>query len=167
MFKRLILAVLISLPISVFAQKFGVVDAEAVIQAMPEYIAMDTQIGEASKKYEAEHLKLKEEIDKKYTEFQALNQDPNTPQAIKERRIQEIQELDQKDQQFLSTATQDLQRMQQQLMAPIQQKFLDAIKAVGQEGNYTFILPRGVAAYEGAGVEDVTAAVKAKLGITN
>ena len=59
----------------------------------------------------------------------------------------------------------DLQRQQQQLMAPIEQKVTDAIKAVGQEGSYTFIFQDGMALFAGSTVEDVTPAVKAKLGI--
>lgn len=165
MIKRLILAILIALPMSVFAQKFGVVDSENVITSLPDYTAMETQINEASKKYEDELSKLTEELNKKFTEYQALEKDATTPESIKERRMQEIQELDQKVQQFHNTAMQDLQRQRQQLMAPIQQKFLDACKAVGQEGNHTFIFPVGISLYDGAGVEDVTAAIKAKLGV--
>lgn len=165
MIKNVILALLIALPLSVFAQKFGVVETEPVLTSMPEYAAMQTQVNEASKKYEDELNKLKEEMNKKFTEYQALEKDTATPESIKERRMQEMQELDQKIQQFTNTAMQDLQRQQQQLMAPIEQKFMDACKAVGQEGGYTFILPQGMALYVGSTVEDVTPLIKAKLGI--
>ena len=36
MIKKIILALLIALPLSTFAQKFGVVDLEALFQDMPE-----------------------------------------------------------------------------------------------------------------------------------
>ena len=70
-----------------------------------------------------------------------------------------------KAQRFQQTANEDLQRQQQQLIAPIEQKLLDAIKAVGQEGSYTFIFQEGSAPFVGADVKNVTADVKAKLGI--
>ena len=167
MIKRLLLAVLIALPFSAFAQKFGVVDLDNVFQAMPESTAAQTQLTEASKKYEDEFAKLRDELDKLYAEFQNLQKDPSTPDAIKERRLSEIQERDQKVQQFRNTASLDLARLQEQLMVPIQQKIGDAVKAVGQEGNYTFIFPneQGLLLYTGADVQDVTAAVKTKLGI--
>ena len=130
---------------------------------MPETTAAQTQLQEVSKKYEAEYKKLEEEVNKKVQEFQALAAD--TPQSIKDRRQQEIQELAQKVETFQNTASQDIQRQQQQLMAPIQQKITDAIKAVGQEGSYTFIFENGMAAFQGADVVDVTPAVKAKLGL--
>ena len=78
----------------------------------------------------------------------------------------ELQELDQKAQQFAQTAQQDLQRQQAQLMQPVQQKLVDAIKAVGTEQSYTMILPAGVAAFTAADVVDVTPAVRTKLGLS-
>lgn len=165
MIKKVILAILFALPLSIYAQKFGVVDVESVITAMPEYNTVQTQVNEASKKYQEEFDKLSEEMNKKVTEFQTLDQDASTPQSIKERRMQEIQELDAKIQQFRNTASQDIQRQQQQLMAPVEQKFQEAITAVGQEGGYTFIFQKGMALYDGAGVIDVTNDIKAKLGV--
>jgi outer membrane protein len=104
-----------------------------------------------------------DELEKKYTEFQGLAAD--TPETIKQRRIQEIQEFEQKIQQFLATAQQDLQRQQEKLMAPIQQKIQTAIQAVGSENGFTFIFPDAMPSFVGADVQDVTPLVKAKLGI--
>ncbi len=165
MIKKILLAIIVALPATVFAQKFGTVNADAILQAMPEVTAMQTTISEASKKYEDEFAKLQEEMQKKITEYQTLEKDTTTPDALKERRMQDIQELDNKIQQFRNTASMDLQRQQQQLMAPIEQKVTDAIKAVGQEGSYTFIFQDGMALFAGSTVEDVTPAVKAKLGL--
>ena len=165
MFKKVltVVAVALALPVIVAAQKFGTVDVNAIFSAMPETTAAQTQLQEANKKYEEEFKKLQEEVDKKYQEFQALPE--STPESIKERRMQEIQELAQKIDTFRNTASQDLQRQQEQLMAPIQQKIVDAIKSVGQEGSYTMIFENGIPAYVGTDVTDVTPAVKGKLNI--
>ena len=165
MFKKIIIvmAVALALPVVAAAQKFGVVDVNTVFTAMPETTAAQNQLQEASKKYDEEYKKLQEEVDKKYQEYQGLAAD--TPESIKERRMQEIQELAQKIDAFRNTAAGDLERQQQQLMAPIQQKLVDAIKAVGQEGGYTFIFENAVPVYQGSEVTDVTSAVKGKLGI--
>ncbi len=165
MLKKILLAIIIALPCTALAQKFGVVDGESIISAMPEMTTIQNQLNDASKKYEEEFAKLTEEMNKKVTEFQALDKDTTTPESIKERRMQEIQELDAKIQQFRQTASQDLQRQQQQLMAPVEQKITDAIKAVGQEGAYVFIFQQQIPIYVGTTVTDVTPAVKAKLGI--
>ncbi|MGM9872044.1 MAG: OmpH family outer membrane protein [Muribaculaceae bacterium] len=167
MFKKIILALLVALPMSAAAQKFGTVDINSIIETMPEVADLQRQITEATQKYEAEFQKLVEEVNKLYTEYQQIAEDPATPQTIKDRRIQEITDRQQKVEQFRTTATQDLQRQQEQLMAPIQARMNDAIKAVGQEGGYTFIFPNepSLILYQGVDVVDVTPAVKTKLGI--
>lgn len=50
-------------------------------------------------------------------------------------------------------------------MAPVQEKLINAIKAVGTEGGFTMILPLGTAAFTSNDVIDVTPLVKTKLGV--
>ena len=52
-------------------------------------------------------------------------------------------------------------------MTPIQNKMTDAIKTVGTEGSFTFILPKdpGLLLYTGTDVVDVTDQIKSKLGL--
>lgn len=163
MLRRLLIAILIALPFSVFAQKFAIIDTQSLMESMPELKTANEQLEAANKKYAEEFKMLQEEFRKKYEEFQAL--DPSTLQTIKDRRMQEMQELDNKIQQFQATASQDLQRQQQQLMAPIQEKVMQAVQAVGAEGSYTFVFEKGQAIYTGSDVADITAAVKSRLGI--
>lgn len=167
MLKRIILAVAVIFPMSIFAQKFGVVNLDEVFQAMPETAQMTTSLSEASKKYESEFQQLQQELEKLFAEYQALNQDATTPESIKQRRVQDIQERQQKVDQFRMTAQQDLERLQNQLVAPIQQKAMAAVQTVGQEGDFTFIFPKNemMILYQGATVIDVTNEVKAKLGL--
>lgn len=167
MIKKILLALVMVLPFCAWAQapKFGVVDANAVMQDMPELKEVETKIAEASKTYESEYSKINEELQKKYAEYQELEKDPNALQSIKERRMSEMQELTQKSEQFAQTAQQDLQRQHAQLMQPIQQKLVDAIKAVGTEQGYLMIFPDGVAAFTSTQVTDVTSAVRTKLGL--
>lgn len=167
MIKKFLLALAVALPACAFAQapKFGVVDAESIIPKMAEFVEAQNKITEASKTYESEYAQIEEELKKKYAEFQELEKDPSTLQSIKERRMQDIQELDKKAQQFAQTAQQDLQRQQAQLMQPIQEKMMTAIKAVGAEGGYTMIFPLGSAVYTSTDVQDITPMVKTKLGI--
>ncbi|MDE6086478.1 MAG: OmpH family outer membrane protein [Muribaculaceae bacterium] len=166
MFKKFIIALFVAVPAFVSAQvKFGVADVEAVFAAMPETAAANTQLQEAQNKFQSEYKTLEEEMNKKVAEFQQLQNDPNTPQSIKERRIQDMQDMDERAKQFMATAQQDLQRQQAQLMQPIQEKLINAIKQVGAENGFTMIFPVGQAIYESADVVDVTDLVRTKLGI--
>ena len=49
--------------------------------------------------------------------------------AIKERKTREFQDYQTKVQNFLQSADQDMQRQQQELMAPISQKIKDAVES--------------------------------------
>ena len=163
MIKKILVALAIALPSMAFAQKFAVVDAEAIMQVMPETKAAEEKVQQASATFQSEFDKLREEIDKKYAEYQALPAD--TPARIKERRQQEIQEIAEKAQRFQQQAQQDLERQPMQLLQPVQEKLLNAIKSVGAEGGYTMVYPNGLALYVGSDVTDITDAVKAKLGL--
>ena len=70
-----------------------------------------------------------------------------------------------KIQEFQRTASEDLQKQQEQLMAPIQQKVMEAIKGEGAAGNYTMVFENMVPIYTGSDVEDITPKVKARLGL--
>ncbi|MCI9172755.1 OmpH family outer membrane protein [uncultured Duncaniella sp.] len=163
MIKKLLLAIMIALPMSVFAQKFAVINTQQLMESMPEIKTINEQIEAANKKYQDEFSKLQEEMQKKYDEFQGLEE--TTPQTIKDRRMQEMQELDNKIQQFRQEALNDLQRQQQQLMAPVQEKVVKAIQAIGAEGGYTFVFENVMPLYTGTDVTDITDTVKARLGV--
>ncbi len=165
MMKKILLAILVALPMLAVAQspKFGVVDTQAVLEAMPDVKTVNEQIEAASKKYEDEFQKLQEQMNKEYADFQAL--DASTPESIKQRRQQEIQDLYQKLEQFRVTASQDLQRQQQQLMGPVVEKVTNAINSVGKENNLTFVFENTMPIYTGDDVIDITPLVKKSLGI--
>lgn len=168
MFKKLIITVLCCLPMSLMAQttfKFGTVNSAEVIAAMPERAAAEQQLQDLSKKYEDEFVKVQEEFQNKYKELQALGD--TVPETIRMRRLQEVQESQQRIESFRTMAQEDIAKKQEELFVPIQQKLMDAIKAVGEEGKFTYIfdLTYPVVLYQGAGSEDITPLVKAKLGI--
>lgn len=163
MIKKIILAIMIALPSMAFAQKFGMVDTQNLMQSLPEVKEVQTQLEASMKKYSDEEGKLRQEYEKKVKEFQEMDQ--STPEAIQKRRIEEIQALEQKIQEFRQTAQQDLQQQQEKLLQPVQKKIMDAIQSVGTEGGYTFIFENGISLFQGKDVVDVTSQVKAKLGV--
>lgn len=164
MIKKLLIAIMFALPMMGFAQaKFGVLHSDALMKEMPELKEIQAQLEASSKKFQEEFDVLTAEFNKLYEEFNKL--DESTPQTIKDRRIQELQEKDKRIQEFRQTADEDLQRQQMQLMAPVRQKILEAIQTVGKEGGFTFILEDNMTSYIGDDVIDVTPLVKEKLGV--
>lgn len=167
MFKKLLLAVLVAAPLCMNAQKFGVINTQEIFNVMPEKATAENTLKVAGEKYESEFKNLQAAFQKKAEGYEKEAQDDKTPQAIKDRHMQELQDEYQKIQNFQQTAAQDLQKQQDQLLAPIQTKLQNAIQAVGAEGGYTFIYDLSIPSviYHGTGAEDLTAKVKAKLGI--
>lgn len=164
MLKKLLLAVVLAAPMCLFAQsKFGYINSQEIFNLMPEKTTAENTLVEVSKKYETEYKALQDEFNKKYGEYQALAAD--TPASIKQRREQELQELNTKIQNFQEVAGQDLQRQQQTLLAPIQEKIQTAVKAVGSENGFTFIFDLSIpgVVYQGADAVDVSKMVKEKL----
>ena len=168
MIKKILLALVVALPMCAWAQapKFGIVDVESIIPKMTEFVEAQNKLSEASKTYETEYAKINEELQKLYTELQELDKDPNTLQSIKERRMQISRIAIKKPSQFAQTRPARIFSAQQaQLMQPIQEKVMNAIKSVGTENGFTMIFPEAVPAYISADVQDVTALVKTKLGV--
>lgn len=163
MIKKILVALAIAVPSMAFAQKIAVVDAEAIMAALPDTKEAEEKLQQSSTQLQGEFDNLQQEMDRKYSEFQQLAAD--TPESIKERRQQEILELNQKIQRFQQQASQDLERQHNNLMQPIQEKVLAAIKSVGAEGQYSLVLPNGISLYTGADIVDITEIVKAKLGV--
>ena len=165
MFKKLIIAILCCLPLTMVSQtlKFGTINTGEVLTAMPERAAAEQQLQDLTKRYEDEFVKLQEDFQKKYQEVQAMGD--TVPETIKMRRYEELQAMDQRIQSFRQVVEQDLAKKQEELFIPIQQKLMDAINAVGSENGFTYIFDANAAYYKGVGNEDVTPLVKAKLGI--
>lgn len=165
MIKKILLLAALVLPMMASAQslKIGLVNTNEVVTAMPETAAADNTLNEAQKKYQAEFQRIEEEFQKQYEEF--ANMPENELPAIRERKARQLQETQQKAEAFQQTVMQDLQRQQDELMAPIMQKVRNAIESVAKEGGYNLVQELGVQLYFAAPVEDITPLVKAKLGL--
>ncbi|MDE5791662.1 MAG: OmpH family outer membrane protein [Muribaculaceae bacterium] len=165
MIKKILLAVALAIPMLVSAQtlKVGVVDTSTIMQAMPDTKTAETKLADTSKKYEDEFAKLQQEFGRLYEEFQKMPE--SEPQAIRERKTRELADMNQKIETFQQSASQDLQKMQQELMAPIVAKIKSAIESVGKENGYAMIQEAAALIYYAAPVEDITPKVKQKLGL--
>ena len=170
MLKKIALAIMFILPMSVSAQtlKFGHVVSNEIITAMPEFAKAQADLQALEKKYTEEIQRTSEEFNKKYQEYQQAVQKDSLPQNIAERRQKELQDMMQRSEQFQQEAQQNMQKAQTDLMAPISKKVDEAIKAVGEaEGlTYIFDLARTAIPYDNEKTSiNVTPLVKTKLGL--
>lgn len=169
MVKRVILVVLMIVPMMVMAQniKLGKVDKVAIFNAMPEKVEAEAQIKLLSDQYQKEYDLLRAEYNRKYADFQAMAIDNKTPGTIKERRMQELQENNDKIELFMKSVSADLEKKEQEFIAPLKKKIDELVAAVGEAGGYLLIYDVNDTkiAYASDVFEDVTPLVKAQLNM--
>lgn len=161
--KKLIVTIMLALPMLAAAQKFGHVNTQEVFSQMPEVAQVKLKMDTINSQYENQLASMNEEFQKKYQDYQA--QEATMAAAVKQIRQQELQEMQQRIQLFYSTAEQDIQKKQQELIAPVHEKMAKAIKAVGDRDGFTYIFDSASMVHIGADAIDATPAVKKELGI--
>ena len=163
--KKLIVLLFMMLPLGVFAQevKIAFVNTQEVFMAMPEVSDMEKKMAELNEKYKIELNQMQEEYKKKYSDFVA--QQDSLTENIKLRRMQEIQDIQGRMDNFMQVAQQDVQKKQQELLQPIQEKLQKAIKDVGTEKGYTYIIDPAALLFTGSNAIDATQFVRSKLGL--
>ena len=166
MLKKIALILMLIAPMSVFAQKFGHFNAQEILAVMPETQKAQTDIDTMRKQYEEEIKRAEDEVNKKFAAYQ--QEQANLPKNIQERRQKELQELAEKGMQYQRDAQMELEQSWMQMLEPIYKKLNDAVKAVGDEGNYVYIFDISTTQipYINETLStNVTSAIKAKLGI--
>ena len=166
MLKKIVLLLMLVLPMSVFAQKFGHIKTQEILTIMPEYTKAQTDIQTMQQQCENEFKIVQEDFQKMFTAFQ--QEQASLPKNILERRQNELEQLNQRAIQMRQDAQQELEKSWMQMLEPIAKKIDDAIKAVGQEGGYVYIFDLNatqIPFINETYSTDVTATVKAKLGL--
>ena len=160
-----LLALLTTLPtMAQDALKFGYLSYNAVVQAMPEYIAMQNSMAELRQKYEAEQQRVGEDFNKKYEEF--LDGQKNFPRTILQKRQSELQELLDKNVAFKKESQRLLSQAEEDAMVPVKVRLAEVLNAIGRERGYAFIIntdEKGTLWLNPALGEDITAIVKEQL----
>lgn len=165
--KFIIAAALCIATMTGYAQnKFGNINMSQVFEAMPERATMQKEMEDIQAKYEAELQKMGEEYQKKVSDFVA--QQDSLEKNIAEARAQEIEQLQQRIQQFREMAARNLQDEQQKRVAPIVEKINKAIQSVGQKNGFTYIFDTSagnILYFSDTQCVDVLPLVKTELGI--
>lgn len=161
--KKIIIAMMLALPMIASAQKFGHVNTQELFAQMPEVNQVKLKMDTIQNQYEMQLTSMNEEFQRKMQDYQS--QEATMPDAVKQIRQQELQEMNQRIQLFYQTAEQDIQKKQQELLLPVHEKMTKAIKAVGEREGYTYIFDSAAMVHIGADAVDVMPAVKKELGI--
>jgi outer membrane protein len=127
---------------------------------------------QAQKQIQAKAMEFDKGIKEMQAEWQRLGQAyvkerETLSEVMRSTKEKQIQDLQNKMQNYDQYAQQEIQKLQSELFKPIYDKAMKAIKDVAEENNFTYIfdVSSGVVLYHSNDSKDVTPLVKAKLGI--
>jgi outer membrane protein len=163
--KKLIVLLFMILPLGVVAQeiKIAYVNVQEIFIAMPELSNIEKQLTDLNEVYSRELKGMQDEYQKKYSNY--IAQQDSLTENIKLRRMQEIEDIRTRIENFVPNAQQEMQKKQEELYKPVQEKIQSAIKAVGEEKGYTYIMDPQVFLFTGDNAINATPFVRTKLGI--
>ncbi len=160
----LLAAVAVSLGFGAQAQqkKTGYVNVQEILASMPEYKRADTAMQKYVQDAQAQLKTMTDELNKKADEFDKGAASMSDP--VKAAKQQELVALNGRIQSYQEDMSQKAEAKRNDLLKPIYTKLQTAIKAVGTQGSYDFLLDAQSILYA-KDSENITSAVKAQLGI--
>ena len=122
---------------SLFAQKFGRINTQEIIMAMPETKTMQENMDTFAKELSDNIETMNVEFNTKLQDFQ---KNYNTfSDAIKEVKEKELNDMQTRTREFQERAQQDYQKKQNELLAPIIDKAKSAIDKVAAAGGFLVV----------------------------
>lgn len=140
--------------------KFGHLDYAAVIQTQPEIKDAEAQVKALQDELTQTGEALQKEFYTLYQEYQANESSYTSTKRQVEQ--QKLLDFNKRLEQFKEDAETQLLTKQQELLQPIQERVLQAIKEVAEEEHYTYIFDINTTLFH-TDSTDITKAVQAKL----
>ncbi|HHU96601.1 MAG: OmpH family outer membrane protein [Bacteroidota bacterium] len=164
MLKKLLIVCIALAPMAVMAQnlKIGYINPQEVFAAMPELSDIETKLSDKQEEINKNGQALIDEYNKKLEEFE---NNPATSEALQQDQLKQLTQLQERFQVYQQNSQQELARLQQELLEPVNRKIQEAIQAVGAENNFTYILDAAAIMYVNPSAENITQLVKTRLGI--
>ena len=145
-------------------QKFGHVNSQEILQSMPGKDTVKIALENYKNELEQELVTMQKEFDTKYQKFLAEQEKLQEP--IKSNKIKELQNLQQRIEDFKADAQELFANKEDELLSPLIKRAKDAIEKVSKENKYTYIFDAGVGFLLFMDpTDDITPLVKKELGI--
>lgn len=141
------------------------VNTTDLLNAFPAKEKATQKLLALNENYKKELELMQNEYNKKYSDY--ITYQSSMAENIKLRRMQELTELENKMQQFMQLAQNDIEEQEKQLLEPLKKQIYDAIRQVGIEQNFTVIydLADPGIAFVNPSAVNASSFVKAKLRI--
>lgn len=118
--------------------KFGFLSYEQALKSMPDYAVTLSQIAKLKDKYDEEAKRVEADFNAKYEDF--LDTQADMPKSILEKRQSELQELLNKNIEFKAESRRLLAQAEKDAFAPLHEKLQRALKVIGEQDGYAFII---------------------------
>jgi outer membrane protein len=171
--KRIIGTAALSILVLIFGQhimaqtiKFGHINRNDLIQAMPEFDSAKVKLEKLNTELSNALELLQVEYNNKAEAY--LKDSKNLTDIVRQTKEQELQDYQKRMSDFQTNAQQQLQEKQVELFKPITDKADKAIKDVGKENGFLYIFDLSqnqIAYYDDTKSTNVMPLVKTKLGL--
>lgn len=159
----LVVAALLCLNIAK-AQKIAHLSFDSLVSLMPETKTATEAAQNFLKGLEQELVAMQTELDSKYKDY--LEKEAGMSEMIKKNKQEDLQQLQNRIQEFQRQAENEYKRKQAELTAPIMEKAKKGIEAAAKEGGYKYVLDTSIqntTVLYSESSDDILAAVKKKL----
>ncbi len=164
MIKKILFAGLMLFSVASFAQKtqkLGHINSNELLMAMPERTKIQKDLEEYAKQLQSQLQTMEAEWQGKVQDFKA--KEGQMTELIRNTKVKEITDLEQRIQDFQETAQKDLQNKEGELLQPLIDKAKKAIEDVAKENGFTYILDSSVGVLLYTAGEDILPLVKKNL----
>lgn len=148
------------------AQKIAHINLDSLISIMPETKTATQSVQDYAKQLEQQVTAMQTELQTKYEDYQSKQKD--LPELVKASKEKELNDLNQRIQDFQQQAQTDYQKKSAELSKPVYEKAKKAIDQVAKDNGYKYVLDTstGIVIYNEP-ADDIFALAVKKLGITN
>ena len=124
--------------------RFGFLSYEAALKSMPDYAVVQQKLADLRQQFQNETLRVEDEFNRKYEDF--LEGQRDFPQTILQKRQLELQQLMEKNIEFKEHGRMEIEKAEQDLMAPLKIRLIELLGKIGRERGYAFIIDTDVKA---------------------
>jgi outer membrane protein len=164
--KFFVFVAVISSSIIGFSQKFGYVNTQELLVAMPEVKAADASIETHQKMLMTQGQTKAQAFEAEYKKYSEDAQKGILSQVQVQAKEAELMKKQEELQKFEQQMQEDLGKKRQELYKPLLDKVSDAIKTYGKENGYTMIFDSSLGSIlHAADGDNLMVALKAKLGV--
>jgi len=148
------------------AQKFGYVNSDAVLAAMPQVKQAEANLDALQKQLQKKGQGMVEKLQQDYMVIQQKIEQGELSPKQQEEEAKKLEERQKEIADFEQDMVSQVQKKRQELLEPILEEVNTAIQDVAKEGGFQFVFDSTILLYA-EDSQNLTGDVKTKLGLTN